>query len=399
VRKTKSNYGIPGEEAFIDLEQTRIDGRAVIKDLGFVETLTLSATGGDYAHSEIEFDGAVGTVFESSGYEGRIEARHKPISNFDGLWGIQFGSNDFSAIGEEAFILPVTITQAGIFGFERYSAERWGGEIGARFERRKYSGEAGQRDFDLTSFSLGGHVKPIEALRLSLTASRTQRAPTEVELFADGPHAATGAFELGDPSLKVETATTFEAGLRWQLGSWRAHADIWQADFEGFVSFSPTGEIEDDLPLFVVTQRDATLKGFELAADGTLWTGSDWEVLGDVALDYVEGRYKEGDNIARIPPPMLTVGLEAKRSQFGLRGEMQHRGKQDESATFETPTDAATIYNLSVTWQPIASETGFEVRLDGRNLGDAEVREHTSFLKDALPKPGRSIRLSLRAAF
>jgi iron complex outermembrane recepter protein len=48
VRETNSNYGIPGEEAFIELEQTRIDARAIIKDLGFLDSLTLSATSGDY---------------------------------------------------------------------------------------------------------------------------------------------------------------------------------------------------------------------------------------------------------------------------------------------------------------------------------------------------------------
>jgi iron complex outermembrane recepter protein len=37
--------------------------------------------------------------------------------------------------------------------------------------------------------------------------------------------------------------------------------------------------------------------------------------------------------------------------------------------------------------------------LKGRNLSNEDVREHTSFLKDKLPKPGRSVRLSLRAAF
>jgi iron complex outermembrane recepter protein len=399
VRQTKSNYGIPGEEAFIDLEQTRIDGRAVIKDLGYIETLTLSATTGDYTHSEIEFDGAIGTVFANKGYEARIEARHKAFGSVDGLWGVQFGSNDFSALGEEAFILPVTIDQAGIFGFERYETERWGGEVGARLEQRRYRGAAGKRDFDLTSFSLGGHVKPIDGVRLSFSASRTERAPTEVELFADGPHAATAAFERGDPRLKIEAATTFEAGLRWQSGTWRAHVDIWQADFDGFVSFSPTGEIEDDLPLFTTSQRDATLKGLEIALNGTFWTGSDWALLGDAAFDYVKGRYKEGDAIAGMPPSLVTLGLEAKSAQISVRGEVEILGAQNDTAAFETSTRAATTYNLGITWQPLTQEAGFKLMLEGRNLSDEEVREHTSFLKDRLPKPGRSVRLSLRAAF
>jgi iron complex outermembrane recepter protein len=34
IRNTRSNYGIPGEEAFIDLKQTRVDGQAIFKGLG-----------------------------------------------------------------------------------------------------------------------------------------------------------------------------------------------------------------------------------------------------------------------------------------------------------------------------------------------------------------------------
>jgi iron complex outermembrane recepter protein len=399
VRRTQSNYGIPGEEAFIDLEQTRIDGRAVFKDLGFIETLTLSATGGDYTHSEIEFSGEIGTVFTNKGYEGRIEARHKPIGSFEGLWGLQFGESDFSAAGEEAFILPVTIKQLGLFGFERYSGQGWGGEIGARFENRAYSGLAGKRDFDLTSVSGSVFVTPLDGLRLSFSAGRTQRAPTEVELFADGPHAATGAFERGDATLKTETATTIEGGLGWKFAGWTAQVDIWQASFDGFVGFAPTGEIEDDLPLFVVTQRDATLKGFEASIKGTIWTDTKWSLNGDLALDYVEGTYDDGDNIARIPPRLVTLGLEARQARFGWRGEVQVLADQDDVAQFETSTQGATTYNLRANWQPLADNDAIELVLEGRNLSDEEVREHSSFLKDTLPKPGRSVRLSVRAAF
>jgi iron complex outermembrane recepter protein len=171
------------------------------------------ATAGDYSHSEIKFDGEVGTTFNNKGYEARVEARHRPLGQVEGLWGVQFGEADFSAIGEEAFILPVTIKQAGLFVFERYTGENWGGEIGGRVETRDYSGLAGRARFDFGSVSASAFVAPIEGLRLSLSASRTQRAPTEVELFANGPHAATGAFERGDPNLNIETATSVETGI------------------------------------------------------------------------------------------------------------------------------------------------------------------------------------------
>jgi iron complex outermembrane recepter protein len=401
VRETNSNYGIPGEEAFIELEQTRIDARAIIKDLGFLDSLTLSATSGDYTHSEIEFSGETGTVFTNKGYEGRIEARLKPMGNFEGLYGVQFGSNDFSALGEEAFILPVTIEQVGLFGFQRYKAEAWGAEVGARYEERSYSGLAGQRDFDLTSGSASIFATPLEGLRLSLSVARTQRAPTEVELFADGPHAATQAFEIGNPNLKTETSTSVEGGVSWRRAGWTAKLDIWRAQFDGFVAFAPTGDVEeeDGLPVYAVTQADALLTGYEFQVEGQIWRNDAWSVDGDLALDYVSGRYDGGGDIARMPPRLLTLGLEASSSNLSARGEVQILSDQTKVAAFETATEGATTYNVRFGWKPLANNGDLEVTLEGRNLSDEDVREHTSFLKEQLPKPGRSVRLSMQAKF
>lgn len=399
VRETKSTYGIPSEEAFIDLSQTRVDGQVVLKSIGFIDSLALSATTGDYKHSEIELSGQTGTVFENQGYEGRIEARLKPMGSFDGLYGLQFGSNDFSAAGEEAFILPVTIEHVGLFGFQRYKAAGWGGEIGARFEQRTYSGLAGQRDFDLGSGSASIFATPFEGVRATLSLSRTQRAPTEVELFANGPHAATGAFEIGDADLQTETAESVELGLTWRLGDWRVQSNFWRAEFDGFVAFSPTGETEDDLPVFAVTQADAVLSGYELQVTGSIWRGARWSLSGDAALDYVQGRYAGGGFIARLPPQLTTIGLDWRSDTLSARGEVQILSDQTKVAAFETITAGSTTYNLRLGWKPATLGDAFEVTLEGRNLTDEDVREATSFLKDQLPKPGRSVRVSLLTRF
>ncbi len=383
----------------LDALRTVRCGRVVLNDVGLFDALTLSATWGDYRHSEIEFDGEVGTVFENSGYEARIEARQKPMGQFDVLWGAQFGETDFFADGEEAFILPVTIKQAGVFGVGRYDGGLWGAEFGMWGETRDYNGLAGKRSFDFGSASVSAFATPLQGLRVSLNLGRTERAPTEIELFADGPHAATGAFERGDPNLKLETATTIEAGLAWQIGPVRAKLDIWQASFDGFINFTPTGEIEDDLPLFETTQRDATLSGYELGLDATLFSGDQWSVLGEVGVDYVRGRYKGGDRIARIPPGLVHASLEAKGQRLSLKGAVEVLAAQKDVALFETTTPSATLFHLTANWVVLPEEPDFVLTLEGRNLTDEDVREHTSFLKDALPKPGRSVRLGLRVSF
>jgi iron complex outermembrane recepter protein len=401
ARRTDSEYGIPGEEAFIDLEQTRYEFLGGLKDLGFIANLTLSGTWGDYRHAEIEEEsGETGTVFTNEGYEVRAEARHVPLGRFEGLFGVQLGETDFAAIGEEAFVLPVTIKSAGVYGFERYRADTWGVEFGARFETRDYSGLAGERAFDLTSLSASAFADVAQGLRLSLNLSRTERAPTEIELFADGPHAATAAFEIGNSGLDKESALGIEGTARWSHDDIRAEINLWTSRFDGFISFDPTGDIEDDLPVFEVRQDDADLTGFEASLTAPLYQTGSWSVSGDAALDYVRGKYRDnGGNIARMPPALLTLGLEGRTERLRVRGEVQVLGEQDDVAAFEIPTDGATILNASLSWRPVETNNRLELVFSARNLTDQEVREHTSFLKDILPRPGRSLRASLRATF
>ncbi len=399
TRQTKSNYGIPGEEAFIELSQTRYDFQASIKDLGILDTLTFSITTGDYTHSEIEFDGAIGTVFTNEGFEGRLEARHRSIGALDGVFGLQFASNDFAAEGDEAFILPVTIETVGAFWVERYNQDNWGAEVGARYEQRDYSGLAGARTFDLGSLSASAFLKPTDGLRLSLNVGYTERAPTEVELFADGPHAATQAFEIGDADLKTETATSLEGVARWQIGGATVDLNVWRSSFDGFIAFNPTNQIEDDLPVFLVSQKDATLTGAELHVTWPLGQVGGWSVVGDGGVDTVRGSYDDGGAIARMPPAMLTIGLEAKSPQMRLRAEVQSIAEQTRTAAFETKTEGSTALNALWSWRPVQSNDRIELTFEGRNLTNEDIREHTSFLKDYLPKPGRSIRVSLKGSF
>jgi iron complex outermembrane receptor protein len=399
TRQTKSNYGIPGEEAFIELSQTRYDFQASIKGIGFLDTLTFSITSGDYTHSEIEFDGAIGTVFTNEGYEGRLEARHRSIGALDGLFGLQFASNDFAAEGDEAFILPVTIETIGAFWVERFNRDNWGGEVGARYEQRDYSGLAGNRNFDLGSFSASAFIKPIDGLRLSLNAGYTERAPTEVELFADGPHAATQAFEIGDADLKTETATSLEGISRWQIGGVTVDLNVWRTSFDGFIAFNPTNLIEDDLPVFLVSQKDATLTGAELHVTWPFGEVGSWSVVGDGGIDTVRGSYDDGGAIARMPPAMITLGLEARSPQMRVRAEVQSIAEQSRTAAFETKTEGSTALNALWSWRPVQSGDRIALTFEGRNLTNEDIREHTSFLKDYLPKPGRSIRVSLTGSF
>lgn len=398
VRETNSEYGIPGEEANIELEQTRIDFAASQKLSGPLASVSFNATSGDYEHAEVEFNGDIGTVFKSQGYEMRLEARSAKIGDFEGLFGGQIADKDFEAIGDEAFILPVNVKNQGIFAIGNYETDKWGTQFGARTENVKYSGLAGRRNFDASSSSISGFVKPIDGLRVALTYANTRRVPTEVELFADGPHAATQSFEIGDPNLRIENAKSVELASHWNSSSTHIEANIWQAKFDNFIAFAPRGDIIDDLPVFEVTQRNAELNGYELAITQKLGELGQVALAANLAIDYVRGKYASGGNVPRMPPLSTTLGIKANIGGLSLDANVQMLEKQTKIAAFETPTDSANIVNFGAAYRP-ANLQNWLFHFEVQNLNDEEVREHTSVLKDFLPRPGRRLSLSARYTF
>lgn len=419
VREQTSNYGIPGHEHHheegeeeheeeeggvrIDLDQVRTDARLRINDLGPFAYLNLAVTSGDYEHAEIEPDGAIGTVFSNSGWEARIEARQTAIESGIGSWtgltGLQLGANDFAAVGAEAFVPPVAIEQAGVFTVQRVSMGAFSVEGGLRIERKDYDTATVDRSFDLASAAISVAWEASDSLLLTVALSRTDRAPTEIELFADGPHLATGSYEIGNPDLDVETGLSLEGSLRWQSGPLMLEASLWRIDFDGFATYVPTGEELDELPVYRILQGDAELTGAEIGGRFALGEGmgASWSVTADV--DWVNGSYDRFGPIPRIPPLRTTLGVEADGDGVSARVWAVRTEDQDEVAGFELPTDGSTTLNARLGWKPAGDDGVLEVLLEASNITDEEVREHTSFLKDIAPRPGRSFRLALRAAF
>jgi iron complex outermembrane receptor protein len=416
ARQLDSSYGIPkahahGEEEeeeaifagpFIDLEQTRYEARlGLTQGFGIINSLRAEAAYVDYTHSEIEETGEVGTTFTNEGFDARIEAFHT-LGALRGVAGISGSSLEFSAVGEEAFVTPTDISDLGVFIVERLQAGNWSFDGGLRHEQREYDNAVfGERSFDLWSGSLGAGYRPTDALFFGLTLARTERAPTEIELFADGAHLATSTFELGDPDLGSETALSIEGTARWTSERLQLEASLFHIAFEDFTTFFDTGleDVDSDLPIFAAAQEDATFTGGEISASALLFTAGDWAVRADATADIVRAELDAGGNAPRIPPRSFTLGFEGETGRFGGRVEWVNVAEAKDLAAFETPTEGYDLFNAQLSFRPVADNDLLVVRLDGRNLTDEEARAHTSFVKDLLPRPGRSVRLVLSSRF
>ena len=411
-KNTDSEYGTVAEESvFIKLNQKRWDARGEYRfDSGPFSALRGSYGHADYTHTEFEAVGEPGTIFNSDGWEGRADLVQRERNGWNGAVGIQVLSRNFEAIGEEAFVPSVKIDELGLYTVQRLDLGNHGFEGGLRYDRRELSGtpiggaSEVTREFDNWSASAAAFIRPTAGLFLGLSLAHNERAPSEVELFADGVHIATAAYETGDLTLNSEKVTTLEGTAHYDRGRFTGDLHVYHSWYNGFIDERPTGdqfyfEEEDEFfPIYRFVQTDAKFYGFELEGAYALWQDGDRKLSLEGAADYVHAQTDFGP-AARIPPYSVTGRLAWTSTKFDASAEVRHVGEQDRVANaFELPTDDYTLVNASVAVRPFVQQN-VTLFAEARNLTDEEAREHVSFLKDIAPLPGRNLRVGVAYRF
>ncbi|HZV83675.1 MAG TPA: TonB-dependent receptor [Brevundimonas sp.] len=411
VKQVDTTYGVPGhgheedgggeaeESVSIGLEQTRYDVRGELRfDAGPFSSARVAAGYADYQHTEFEGD-EIGTQFFSDGYEGRIELIQRERNGWQGVVGVQALDRTFDAVGDEAYVPRTAIAEQGFYTVQRFDRGAIGFEGGLRIDNRELESAAASRQFGNISASAGLFARPTKELFVGLSVARNERAPSEVELFAEGAHVATGAFEVGDVDLDSEVATSIEATAHFARGPLEIDLHAYYASYDGFIDLRPTGldDADSELPIFRYVQTGANFRGFELEGRYDLWTSGDRTLALKGAADWVRAETDLGP-AARIPPWSATVGLDYSSRRFDAGLDVRRVGEQDRTAAFELPTDGYTLVNLRGAIRPFA-DRNVTIFAEARNLTDEEAREHVSFLKDIAPMPGRNLRVGVTYRF
>jgi len=426
VKKLNSQYGVPGghsghegeaetedveteEEAVsIDLDQTRYDIHGELeRNFGLFEKAKFRFGYGDYLHTELEGE-EIGTVFANKGWESRLDLIEKGGTNWSGATGIQLQYRDFSAIGAEAFVPPTISTQFGLYSVKEFSFGPWQFEFGGRYEYTKHEADTLNlaRTFNGFSFSAGTGYDISEEAFLGFSIYRTERAPATEELFSNGPHLATNAFERGDSALGLETALGIEATYSYATGPFSFVVNGFYTSYNDFIYEQEIGEEEDELSVFQFRSADARYYGLETQIKTHVGTSAigglgeiDWHLDGQLDLVRASLRNVSGDSdLPRIPPLSGLLGFEAKAELFDLRTELEYSAAQNKIAPFELATKSYLLWNAYLTLRPF-QQKNLAIELRGSNLTNKDARQHTSFLKDLIPMPGRNIKVSLRAEF
>lgn len=416
------NYGLPAESGS-DEAGIRIDGRRY-QASGRLSTNTgrravsqvrFEGSVQDYAHSEIEPDGAVGTAFSLRTQTGGITAPTR-LGRLRGTMGVQLLLRQYAAEGEEALTPAANTVNGGAFVYQELPLghdDHGHGEdgarlqFGARFDGYRIASQAGDEKFGAAralsfgsaSGSVGLTVPLRENVTLSGSVARAFRAPTVEELFSHAVHAATGSYELGNPDLKVERSLGLDAVLRVAAAGVSGQLSGYVNQMLGYIAPDVSRDTTVDgatMPLALYGQRDASLRGVELQGEAKLNERVVLGVMGDVT----RGTYRGGAPLPFMPAARVGTSVRWDTGKFSAGGELRHAfAQRDVTGGQDVATEAHTLLDLSVGWTVTAQGRIHDITLRADNVGDVRYVDATSRIKSYAPNPGRNVTLVYRLMF
>jgi iron complex outermembrane recepter protein len=400
---------------FVDLTSKRFDLRGEYLDpVAGINKVRFRASRTDYEHFEIE-DDSIESSFFNKGYEVRIDVDHGPVMGWQGLVGLQVSDSRFRTGGVGHFELMPTVdtSSTGLFIVEHYQLnDNWHLEAGARYERLKHQPINDSRNrptFNDNTFSYSGAAiwNLADGFIASATYSRAQRLPHAQELYARGIHMASNTYECGlirhpltcggadnNQDVRKETANNFELGLRKTEGPVTFNLSLFRNNVDNYI-FARTLDQYEDFRLVKYTQRDAKFAGYE--AEITFQVND--AVATTLFSDYVRVGLESADRLPRVPPRRAGGRINAQVTESASAEVEYYRSSTaTRIAAFETETPSYAMLNLSVNYR-FSADGRYNLFLRGSNLLDEEVRNHSSFLANVIPMPGRNLSAGFKMNF
>jgi len=238
----------------------------------------------------------------------------------------------------------------------------------------------------------------------------TGRAPSIEDLYSDGPHLGTYAYEIGQPKLDLEKTVGFESSLEH-------NTDKSEIRLTGYQNFSPNYHISTKMG-----------DGYEPGADWIEWgSGSSgwlykYQMEGHRVLIYgfeFDIKYKltrlinvhgsmsaiRGENLsgnrplAYMPPGKFLFTTELDMKPVFASLTLKKVLPQARLGEFETRTDGYFLVDVNGTYIIHSSKVIHKIIFQVDNIFDQEYYNHLSRIKLVIPEKGRSIGIQYRMVF
>ena len=345
---------------------------------------------------------------------------------------------DSSIVGEEAFMNPANNEVLTLGYFVGQDFDMFHLDLGIRLDQVSRTGSVTDEDHgdvdnftiddDVSSFAVSIGRELSDTLELNLGFSSVERLPSVIELFMNGPHMATGRFEVGDPTLSSETSNNFDISLNFENGEYFAYASFFINDVDSYIALIDEDEDHEDehheeehhededehhedendhgdehghgnLIHANYIQEDAEFDGYEIEFGRTFDLGAG-EMTLSFGRDVVNAQFADGHNVPRINPARNIYSLSYAQNDLVFKLHLKDVEKQNDIGEGETATAGYQMLDTRLTKTfDLSGKSKLKVTLFGRNLLDEAARNHSSFVKNEVPLPGKNYGIKFNLAF
>ncbi|MDB9977807.1 TonB-dependent receptor [Porticoccaceae bacterium] len=428
-----------GERIFstTDSEVVNVEGAYIVSN-SWLKKVNYFIRDTDYSlteqHAEEEHEGeehgdedhAEGSTMFSN--ESREYGAIFDLSNDDLLQKISlnFVDEDMSILGEEAFMNPTASEEMTLGYYLSKQVDSFHLDLGIRHDRTRRKGSISHeeehdeheeehhdeemdyfsKDYNATSFAMSLSKDLNENFDLNVSAGMVERTPSAMELFMNGAHLATGRLEIGNTDLESERSTNFDATLSYEHEGIFGTVTLFKNDVANYIYLQDeTAEVheehddEDDHGGLIKAnylQQNAQFVGYELEM-GTVFELGDGDLTLSFGRDSVAGEFRDDSNIPRMTPDRNIYGISYAQNGLELKLDLKDVGSQRDLGTNETVTSGFSMLNFNaVKTFTFGKKQTATVSFFAKNLLDEVARNHSSFVKDEVPLPGRNIGIKLQ---
>ena len=345
-----------------------------------------------------------------------------------------FVDEDTSIFGEEAFMNPANSREITLGYFMSKEFDAYSVDFGLRLDQIGRTGSVSHEDGDNENFNIEDTTSSFalnigrnlnDNLEMTLGFASVERLPSVIELFMNGPHLATGRFEVGDPNLKSETSNNFDITFNYEKDNYYAYASFFINDVDNYIALMDEDEDHHDdhgdddhgdddhgdddhgdddhghgnLIHANYMQENAEFDGYEIEIGRTVELGSG-ELTLSYGRDVVNAQFSDGHNVPRINPARNIYSLSYKQNDLIFKLHLKDVEKQNDFGEGESATEGYEMLDsrLTKTFSP-GGKTVLKVSIFGNNLLDEVARNHSSFVKDEVPLPGRNYGVKFNLTF
>ena len=327
-----------------------------------------------------------------------------------------FVDEDTSIFGEETFMNPANNRELTLGYFVSKDYEPFHVDFGVRLDQIDRTGSVSHEDGDLdrytiddntTSFAVNIGRDLSDNLDVTLGFASVERLPSVIELFMNGPHMATGRFEVGDPNLNSETSNNLDITFNYENGDYYAYASFFINDIDNYIALMDEDEDHGDdhhddhgnLIHANYVQEDAEFDGYEIEIGRTIELGSGKLTL-SYGRDVINAQFADGHNVPRINPARNIYSLSYKQDNLLFKLNLKDVEKQNDFGEGESATDGYQMLDTRVTKTiNLSGSSVLKLSLFGNNLLDEVARNHSSFVKNEVPLPGRNYGVKFNLTF